>query len=322
MSINQTESQALGRKGERWFAGQLPKNWILQRPSEDIGIDGVVVVTDPGDLNGLEFRVQIKASHVWKRQNGNIILRNLKRNSVRNWQFQLTPAMLVLYEEQSDSGIYAWVWELFDRKTILELISGKTETVTLKIPTMNGINAQCWQDVKNWLLQYFESQSRAVSSANIATTLMPVLNSLAAGIYVLQASHFSARHSSPEQTTAQLSLESVTHIGVVKSLRQLLTHLAPDCLLAKELQSALHLYKTQVDTFLQDFDGMVEARGDVATWCNKEIMEKARPRLMMILADLLSRLTDCTKKSELIFYRNSRSKSVDSDMLAASQFEK
>jgi hypothetical protein len=44
--IRQTEAQNLGRAGERWFESILPKEWIFQKPAEDIGLDGKVIIGD------------------------------------------------------------------------------------------------------------------------------------------------------------------------------------------------------------------------------------------------------------------------------------
>ena len=103
--MQQSEAQALGRKGECWFQNQLPKHWIFQRPSEDIGIDGVVVIAEPGELNGAEFRVQVKSSRKWPVQEDRLLLR-ARRASVQQWIAGLSPGMLVLYEEDTDMGFY------------------------------------------------------------------------------------------------------------------------------------------------------------------------------------------------------------------------
>lgn len=63
--IKLTRSQSLGNKGEQWFPAQLPEYWHFQKPTNDLGIDGVVVIAEQNSSNGIEFRVQIKSSKDW-----------------------------------------------------------------------------------------------------------------------------------------------------------------------------------------------------------------------------------------------------------------
>jgi hypothetical protein len=76
----QNKAQQIGRAGVRWFAQrpttqQLPTNWIIQPPHEDVGINGVVVISENSPSNGLEFRVQIKSSLSWNSSADSISLR-------------------------------------------------------------------------------------------------------------------------------------------------------------------------------------------------------------------------------------------------------
>lgn len=52
----------LGRKGERWFQNVIPKEWILEKPSDDFGVDARVYISDGELITGLSFSVQVKAS--------------------------------------------------------------------------------------------------------------------------------------------------------------------------------------------------------------------------------------------------------------------
>lgn len=72
-----SEGQIRGDLGERWFAAHLPRGWLLQRPTTDIGVDGLVVVCEPGALNGIEFRVQIKTSKSFVKRQDRYDLRDL-----------------------------------------------------------------------------------------------------------------------------------------------------------------------------------------------------------------------------------------------------
>ena len=95
----QTKSQAIGREGEKWFFAQLPSTWIPQRPSEDVGVDALVVICEDGPLNGLEFRVQIKSNETWTIKDGEIIVKGFRRESLLDLIHGFTPALLVSEDE-------------------------------------------------------------------------------------------------------------------------------------------------------------------------------------------------------------------------------
>jgi hypothetical protein len=87
--------QETGRLGERWFVSKLPASWIFQPPHEDVGIDGVVVICEPGQCNGLEFRVQVKASAQFRRKEGRIVIPDVKHSAMQYWVTGFTPTLLV-----------------------------------------------------------------------------------------------------------------------------------------------------------------------------------------------------------------------------------
>src|ERR1035437_4363722 len=105
--IKQTNAQALGVKGEQWFAAQLPKLWIPQKPTYDLGVDLSVVITEQNEFNGLEFRVQIKSSAMWKREGEAIVLGGIKRATARSWAAGVSPTLLAFYDESLNGGFCA-----------------------------------------------------------------------------------------------------------------------------------------------------------------------------------------------------------------------
>ena len=195
--VKQTTSQYLGRRGERWFVNQLPDSWIFQFPSEDIGIDGVVVIGEPGLLNGSEFRVQVKTRRSWEKTSDKIVLRNVKRSAVRYWASGLTLTMLALFEADNDTGHYFWVRDLFDDP--LTLFTGKTHTITLRVPMTHPIIPSCWTSVRERLTEYYRSLSTAFSAASIASNLFEILHSLLEFLRALQFAQFTRLSNTDEQ---------------------------------------------------------------------------------------------------------------------------
>jgi len=98
--IKQTESQNLGRAGERWFQSMLPKEWIFQKPEEDIGLDGKIIIGSDRETGGNEFAVQIKASKSWDTKDGLISVEGIKTDTISFWGSRLYPTLLVLFDEQ------------------------------------------------------------------------------------------------------------------------------------------------------------------------------------------------------------------------------
>src|SRR5688500_9837332 len=137
----QTRSQTIGREGEKWFEAQLPPSWIPQRPTEDVGVDSLVVICEDNILNGLEFRVQIKSTTTWRTRDGNILL-SFSRHSLIDLIKGFTPALLVTYESSSKRAYCFWLNQLVGRD--LSLLSPKRRSVTLFIPMTRPVTPDLW----------------------------------------------------------------------------------------------------------------------------------------------------------------------------------
>ena len=120
----QSKSQTIGREGEKWFESRLPTTWIPQRPTEDVGVDLLVVICDDGALNGLEFKVQVKSSAHWRVNNGTIAV-PFRRDSLFDLMRGFTPALLVVYDSKSKRGYYAWLNQIVGSD--LSLLASRTK---------------------------------------------------------------------------------------------------------------------------------------------------------------------------------------------------
>ena len=129
----QSIAQVIGREGERWFASMLPPEWVLQRPSEDFGIDAVVAVGDSSRVTPFEFGVQIKSCRRWKTSEECLVLYGISIDVARYWAQRFIPTLLVAFENSTKRGYYAWAADLISD----DALNGKAESLTLRIPKAN-----------------------------------------------------------------------------------------------------------------------------------------------------------------------------------------
>jgi hypothetical protein len=113
--VKQTEAQHKGRAGERWFLSLLPPEWIFQKPEEDIGIDGKVIIGTHESTGGFEFGVQIKASKNWQVKDGEISVEGIKSDTFLFWGSRPFPTILCLYDISKNIGYYGWVFDLINQ---------------------------------------------------------------------------------------------------------------------------------------------------------------------------------------------------------------
>jgi hypothetical protein len=295
--MRQSEAQVLGRKGQRWFEAQLPSEWILQRPTEDFGIDGVVAIGEQGELNGMEFRVQIKASRKWERQGNAIVLSKVKRHTVRDWIAAQSPTLLALYEEESDTGHIYWVLDLFDGPArIKEFILGSSATVTLKVPCDCPLDAGCWQGVRQRLREGCTTTSEALGTARLLSTLLPLMNTLLSclrNLYEVQCRWGAAMSAEPKTEKGLcLLLETTTHREVVWALRKFLAVLPPNIRLTREIEAVIEFYISKVAEFYPQFGKLIDCPDEsLMLDTNPEQLLLQRPHMVFILIDLLFRFS-------------------------------
>ena len=179
----QSKSQTIGHKGERWFADQLPAKWIPQFPSTDIGVDALVVICEDGPVNGLEFRVQVKSTHRWQVQNGCILLRGFRTSALHDLVLGFTPALLVLYEAESDTGHCYWLNQLFAQD--LDLLNGLRKTVTLKVPMVRPINASLWPQLAAEVRGLASALGRRIAVSGISLPILEATHTLMQSLHLI-----------------------------------------------------------------------------------------------------------------------------------------
>ena len=154
----QTVSNEIGRKGERWFEAQLPYNWIFQRPTEDVGIDAYIVICDNTDLNGIEFKVQIKSSGAFYREQQHIILNGITRSAFNFWLAGFIPTLLIVYNATVNEGYFYWINKYVSHNTAV--LQGHTQTLTLKIPMQHQVCHHNWDIIRTDLRHYISEFTR------------------------------------------------------------------------------------------------------------------------------------------------------------------
>lgn len=284
--IKQTKAQALGIKGEQWFPAQLPGHWYFQKPTYDLGVDGVVVIAEQNQFNGLEFRVQIKSSREWARHDDTIVLRGVKRTTARYWAAGSSPTLLVFYDEQSSRGYYTWALDALP--AIPELLLGQSDSITVRANSPAAIDAECWTSIRDALASGIERFSEAIHAGSLANIVLPQLCAIARCLRLLQLVEFTPE---PKEQDGQMLLslsQALAHRDIVRAANTILGELHPECLFARQLSSTIEGYKSNVSEFYLGFDVLLqEPDKTVAIRENRDRSRALRPEMIQRATELL-----------------------------------
>jgi len=168
----QSLAQKIGRIGERWFENQLPSDWIFQYPSEDVGIDGQVIICDNSLSNGLEFRVQIKTSNQFTKKDDFIHFRVSKRD-LTYWLKGLTPTLICLYETSTLTGWYSWINQVIVEQ--LSKINDSSKSILIKLSVSKKLDHKQWDKISN---QVYSINKNIGSNLILAGMAYPVLKAI------------------------------------------------------------------------------------------------------------------------------------------------
>lgn len=257
----QSRSQVIGREGEKWFEAQLPPSWIPQRPTEDVGVDLLVVICEDSLLNGLEFRVQIKSTHAWKRRDGNILLR-FSRVALLELIKGFTPALLVTYESNSRQGYCCWANQLVGKD--LSLLSPSRGSVTLSIPMARPVTPDLWPGLGHEVRGLNAAVGRRVRAAGRS---FPVLSFVHAMSNALRNFDFVTHHwatsevKSEEQAAVLHAVEVSCHRDVVRAINDLLEALPPEINPIVGLDDFAERWIQSCESFVAGFRDLVNDEG-------------------------------------------------------------
>ena len=291
---HQTLSNEIGRQGERWFVSQLPDSWIFQKPTEDIGIDGTVVICEKGKLNGYEFRVQIKSCKGFTIQNDYLLFSGIKRSSLVYWLAGLTPTLFVGYEASSKSGFFYWINKLAGEQT--SLFHNRTETVTLKVPRKHIMNGEGWAIIKKDIALFTELLQIAIKKGQQANLLLPTLHEIHKCLNSLFMVH-SLKPNDFEFTEKQIfavcQIEISIHKRFVTALKTFFDKVKP----SEELEAFLaEMYKGYIGVVslsILNFQELFSGTDNTAKYAFEPQQHRTeREVLITTITEILCKLTD------------------------------
>ncbi len=287
---NQTVSNIIGRKGERWFQSQLPSEWVFQTPSEDIGVDGLVVVLDKGEINGIEFRVQIKSSANFKENESEIKINGVKRSTLLYWIHNPTPTLLVAYNDSTEIGYCGWINDiLYDSKSTLSL---DKEIISFSLPKDKPINKDIWDDIRKDLGQFRSSLKSAYFEREYT---FPYLHRISDILLRLNMNETMRTEDGSDFTQSQLQFLWTVELKCYEDFYLLITEIAknihPNSPYAAPIETYKREFKKICDTFFLNFDEVLSNKDDeIQVELKVETMTKQRATLrdiMLIVLNLL-----------------------------------
>ncbi len=299
-----SEGQIRGDAGERWFAAQLPKGWLLQKPTTDVGIDGLVVVCEPGILNGLEFRIQIKTSKSFVKHKDHVVVPNLNIETVRYWFANPTPLLLVAFDEESEVAYFGWHDDIID--TPGQTLKSHRATLTVHLKLADTLSQEGWELIRKRLQEHYAAILRAFYQSEVAGFLVPILHDLATHVKYLVFAHcaqiWDDNKSKEEREKGEKLLwilEVRTHQEVIVTLNKLIDKLREFPIPKARMVDFLARYKADVSTFIIGFgDIPMELDPDYEIVVAPERMRIVRPVIIDALLDTMRLLSQPAKADD------------------------
>ena len=293
----QSRAQIIGDLGELWFQSQLPEGWLLQKPTKDVGIDGVVVICERGKLNGKEFRVQVKASENLKIKDSKVILdkSKVKRSTINYWFISPLPTMIVAYDCTTKRGYYCWHNELYEQVSKLEYKDSSSEVV-LRIPKQELVS-ESWDYIRESLMWHSQNLMKSLSDARNAESMLPTIHSITSAVRQLnsiehQPIPIEKRTSQQEGILALI--EIIHHRDIISALTKLLSELHPDCDGAMRLREWIFSYRLTVLSVFPSFDKLPDddvIPSDYELVYAKNLIHSVRLQLIQSALEIVMLLT-------------------------------
>ena len=289
----QTPSQLIGRKAERWLANALPPNWVLNPPLDDVGLDGTVVICEEGPLDGLEFRVQVKGSHRWRRKAGRISLR-VKRQTLLYWITGFTPTLLIFRETGSDSAEWGWVNQIVGTQP--HVLTSKERDVTLTVHPSWQFTTEAWEAIGRGLYALTRHIGARIVAAGKALPLLRAIHELLAAAraidFVASAKKAGGDPVTNEDRLELAKLEITAHRDVIRAIRRLDADLRENDILLDGLEQFASGYLFDCTQFTTDFENFVNApTAPQIVRFSPSALALARPRLIRTIIAAAHQLT-------------------------------
>ena len=291
----QSDAQLTGYEGERWFRSQLPRGWLPQRPDTDVGIDFVIVISEPCELDKREFRVQVKSSKSLLRKENTIKLRNVKLSTIDYWFLSPLPTLIVAYDETEDCGYFRWHYKIYEEVRVK--FEKGSRTVTINVPDKNKLNIAGWKVIRENLKWHYRNLATALADARNARSLLPTIHDLAAAAQQLtsidhQPIHPDGRNDKQEGLLALY--EMMQHRLVVTSLSNLRKELLPNSEGETRLRNWITTFDARVTAVFPNFSALERwdsATGDFRVAYARNLLHEYRPKLIEAILEMIMILT-------------------------------
>lgn len=137
-----SSSHQLEQLSERYFINALPKNWTVQKPRDDYGVDLVVNIFEGNDAIGLELIVQLKSSHSC--DNDEQVTTRLRTATYNHLWDKLQIVMLVKYIEDEDEAYWIFLSDI-------PKPSQDQNTLSIHIPKSNKVSSINWNEIHDFV---------------------------------------------------------------------------------------------------------------------------------------------------------------------------
>jgi len=274
---------------------------LLQKPTKDVGVDGVVVICERGNLNGKEFRVQVKASEKLKIKDSKVILdkSRVKSSTINYWFVSPLPTMIVAYDYTANRGYYCWHSELYEQVSKLEGKENSSE-VTLRMPEQE-LKSESWNHIRESLIWHSRNLAKSLSDARNAESVLPTIHSIVAAVRQLNSidhQPIPVEERTPQQEGLLVLIEMFAYRDIITGLEKLLSELHPECEGAKRLREWISSYHSTVLSVFRSFDDLPNndfVPPDYQLAYARNLIHKVRPQLMQSALEIVMLLTPANK---------------------------
>ncbi|NOT35976.1 MAG: DUF4365 domain-containing protein [Saprospiraceae bacterium] len=297
--IKQTEAQQLGRAGERWFQSVVPREWIFQKPEEDIGIDGKITVGTSEKIGSFEFAVQIKASKNWQIVDNIITVEGIKTDTISYWGSRLYPTLLVLFDDTKKIGYYAWVFDIINQpiEFAVPINKLKQKTTSLKVRSNQIIDENAFLIIYHDVIKFFEKFVFSLQQLRKNINILPTISKLSEAIRGIYLSHMQTPKNKDEAMYLSVLMVK-SHTEVIQAMDELQNIYQLEIGSKDYIKYFIASYINEVNLFISEFDKFVHKQNGVgAIWVNDEVHKKNTPKLIDLIFDLLITLTATERKN-------------------------
>jgi hypothetical protein len=293
-----SQPQDTGRLGERWFLSRLPAAWVFQPPLEDVGIDGIVVICDAGESNGLEFRVQIKSSVQFNRKGDCIVIPSVKHSAMRYWLTGFTPTLLVAFEISSQTGWCGWANQVL--APVAQSVVATDGVRALELPMRVPIDENIWDIVSKQVGGLYAAIGRKLVMAGGLTPFLDALEELSGSLkhlYFAEAAQPPESERTVEQSDLMRELEATAHRDAVRAILALEKDLSDVGAPLVGLKEYAEEYTQRCTGFIRAFRELVETDGPVNCQVLTDGFASERRPLMNSIAGAIHELTQAASRA-------------------------